>query len=229
LEPKGPAGAHCAQGDFSPIGDQDAFHPAFSQTCKKTVHPVSFSFQDNFYCFLESLKVILMSAHEICWQGERSLRLTFEEVNQIVSLIDKSTCEELMIEADDLRLVVRKNSPSAPVPETSASVARHPQASRPAPVAATPVATVKSAPEQAGNACVTAPMVGMFYRAPAPDKPAFVEAGSLVAEGDPLCLIEVMKLFTTVFAPSAGRVEWVFPQDGTLVEFDQTLFVIAPA
>ncbi|NCQ22988.1 MAG: hypothetical protein GW798_00905 [Roseovarius sp.] len=50
------------------------------------------------------------------------MRLTFEEVNQIVSLIDKSTCEELMNEADDPRLVVRKNSQSAPAPDKPAFV-----------------------------------------------------------------------------------------------------------
>lgn len=151
--------------------------------------------------------------------------LTFEEVSKIVSIIDSSACDELIVEADDIRLVVRRRSFSDPAPQAPNAPAsgRAPAA---APAAVAPVAIE---PDRTGKATVTAPMVGTFYRAPAPDKPAFVDEGTMVTEGDPLCLIEVMKLFTTIHATAAGRVEWVFPQDETLVEFGQTLFVIAPA
>lgn len=154
--------------------------------------------------------------------------LALEEVSKIVSIIDSSTCDELVVEADDLRLVVRRNSCAAPVsqPSVARQAVPYPGAAVAAPPApAAPAATV---PVPTGMATVTAPMVGTFFAAPAPGKPAFVNEGALVAEGDPLCLIEVMKLFTTVYAPTAGRIEWVFAQDGTLVEFGQTLFVIAP-
>ena len=67
-------------------------------------------------------------------------------------------------------------------------------------------------------------MVGTFYRAPAPDKPAFVEVGSTVAPGNPVCLIEVMKLFTAVEAPEDGTIAEIAQDDGSTIEFDQLLF-----
>ena len=72
-------------------------------------------------------------------------------------------------------------------------------------------------------------MVGTFYRAPSPDAPPFVEIGSLVRKGQPICLIEVMKLFTTINTEHDGRVVEIGVESGELVEFGQTLFVIEPA
>ena len=76
---------------------------------------------------------------------------------------------------------------------------------------------------------VRSPMVGTFYRAPSPNDPPFVEVGTKVKRGDPLCLIEVMKLFTTITADQDGCIAHVLPGNGDLVEFDQLLFVIEPA
>lgn len=75
---------------------------------------------------------------------------------------------------------------------------------------------------------VTAPTVGVFYRRPAPDKPPYVEVGEVVAAGDPVCTLEVMKMFTEVMAGTAGRVVEVLPQDGEAVEYGQVLLVLEP-
>jgi biotin carboxyl carrier protein len=72
-------------------------------------------------------------------------------------------------------------------------------------------------------------MVGTFYRAPSPDAPPFVEVGSIVSKGQPLCLIEVMKLFTTIYAERDGRVAYIGAENGAFVEFGQALFVFDPA
>ena len=69
-------------------------------------------------------------------------------------------------------------------------------------------------------------MVGSFYRAASPEAPPFVEVGTLVEKGQTLCLIEVMKLFPTIYAERAGRIVQIGPNNGDLVEFAQTLFVI---
>lgn len=71
-------------------------------------------------------------------------------------------------------------------------------------------------------------MVGTFYRSPSPDAPPFVEVGTEVEKGDPICIIEVMKLFTTIHAEWSGTVEEIGAENGTLVEYGQMLFVIAP-
>ncbi len=69
-------------------------------------------------------------------------------------------------------------------------------------------------------------MTGTFYTRPSPTEAEFATEGSHVAKGAPICMIEVMKLFTTIEAPCAGRVVSVLAEDGQLVEYDQPLFVI---
>lgn len=75
---------------------------------------------------------------------------------------------------------------------------------------------------------VVAPMVGTFYRAASPDAPPFVEIGSTVRKGEPLCLIEVMKLFTTIKGEHDGRIVQIGAENAELVEYGRTLFVIEP-
>jgi biotin carboxyl carrier protein len=69
-------------------------------------------------------------------------------------------------------------------------------------------------------------MVGTFYTRPSPDDAPFVEVGARVSAGDPMCMIEVMKLYTTIEASVSGVVTAILPEDGKLVEFDQPLFII---
>ena len=73
---------------------------------------------------------------------------------------------------------------------------------------------------------VRSPMVGTFYASPAPDKPAFVSVGQVVAEGDTLGIIEAMKMFNPIEADAAGTVLAIVGENGQPVEFDQPLFVI---
>ena len=79
-----------------------------------------------------------------------------------------------------------------------------------------------------GLVAVRSPMVGTVYHCPSPDEPPFVEVGTRVEKGTALCLIEVMKLYTTIEAPSAGVIAAIHGDDLTLVEFDQILFSINP-
>jgi acetyl-CoA carboxylase biotin carboxyl carrier protein len=75
---------------------------------------------------------------------------------------------------------------------------------------------------------VTSPMVGTFYRRPAPDQPPFVEEGAHVSKGDTLCLIEAMKLFNEILSEVDGTVRSVLLDDAAPAEFGQLLFVIEP-
>jgi acetyl-CoA carboxylase biotin carboxyl carrier protein len=161
--------------------------------------------------------------------------LRYEEVAEILKIIDSSSCDELIVETGDIKLVVRRNaSPGyAPAVERTASMPANAAPSRPrtdtAPRPATatqPAATARTA--TAGQIEVTAPMVGTFYRAPSPDAPPFVEIGTVVQPGQPICIIEVMKLFTTINSEFAGRVVQIGAEVGDLVEYGRTLFVIEP-
>jgi acetyl-CoA carboxylase biotin carboxyl carrier protein len=76
---------------------------------------------------------------------------------------------------------------------------------------------------------VTSPFVGSFYRSPSPDTPAFVEVGSVVRNGQTLCIIEAMKLMNEIEAECSGTVVEVFAQNGKSVEYGQKLFRIKKA
>lgn len=90
--------------------------------------------------------------------------------------------------------------------------------------AAKPAGDGFSVPE--GCTVVAAPSLGTFYRAPKPGSPPFAEVGQAISEDTELCLIEVMKLFTTLRAGTAGTIVDILAKDGDLVEYEQPLFVI---
>jgi acetyl-CoA carboxylase biotin carboxyl carrier protein len=154
--------------------------------------------------------------------------LSYDEIAEILKLIDSSSCDELIVEDGDTKLVVRRNSagraysPSheveIPAPATTAQAVRQP--------AVTPAPEYSKSSNQIE---VTAPMVGTFYRAPSPDALVFVDVSSVVRKGDPLCLIEVMKLFTTITSEHDGRVVAIGAANGELVEYGRALFVLDPA
>ena len=83
-------------------------------------------------------------------------------------------------------------------------------------------------PAPAGLVPLEAPMVGTFYRAPAPDADPFVREGDLVDEGQVLCIIEAMKLMNEIEAKVAGRVAKILVDNGQPVEYGQSLFLIEP-
>jgi acetyl-CoA carboxylase biotin carboxyl carrier protein len=80
-----------------------------------------------------------------------------------------------------------------------------------------------------GFAEVTSPMVGTFYRAPAPDAPPYVEVGALVAKGQTLCILEAMKLMNELEAEVSGTIREICVENAEPVEFGQVLFRIDPA
>jgi len=157
--------------------------------------------------------------------------LKYREVGEILSLIDSSSCDEVVLETDGVKLVVRRHGSGSAVSSTAAPPAAtetvQPAIANSAPSASTETHAV-AASEGAGGEVVRSPMVGTFYAAPSPDEPPFVEVGSRIQKGDPLCMIEVMKLFTTVHAEAEGTVKSIGAENGQLVEFGQVLFGIEP-
>jgi acetyl-CoA carboxylase biotin carboxyl carrier protein len=112
------------------------------------------------------------------------------------------------------------------------SQAVQPVAYAPAPVAPAPVAAGEAAPAAAAPAAPTghtvkSPMVGTFYRASNPGAPAFVQVGQAVKEGEPLCIIEAMKLLNEIEADKTGVIQAILVENGEPVEYGQPLFVIA--
>jgi acetyl-CoA carboxylase biotin carboxyl carrier protein len=155
------------------------------------------------------------------------MQLDHDQLQKLLALLGDSDIQELKLEGDDFRLEVRRNLPVA------AAVAVPVVA--PAPAApATAVTAAPSAPPPAAAASrgdlleITAPMVGTFYRAPAPGEPAFVELGSRITSGQTVCILEAMKLMNELEAEVSGEVVEILVENGTPVEFGQVLMRVKP-
>ena len=86
-----------------------------------------------------------------------------------------------------------------------------------------------AAEEDSNLITVKSPIIGTFYRKPAPDKPVFVEVGDTVSEGSVLCVIEAMKLFNEIESEVSGKIVKILVDDSSPVEFDQPLFLVDPS
>ena len=163
------------------------------------------------------------------------MSLSYADVGEILKMIDSSSCAEVVLELDGIKMIVRRGAQGATVSEVSAasgSGQSHFGTPKGNEIASLIPSQSAKKPD-AGNVSVgggdivKSPMVGTFYSKPSPGDPPFVAVGRKVKKGDTLCLIEVMKLFTTVECTTDGTVETIFAEDGALVEFDQPLFLIA--
>ncbi len=155
-----------------------------------------------------------------------SSAFTRDDVEQILRVVDGLTDVEVTLEAGELRLHVRKFSgtvpPPAVAPATTASPA--PTVSRTEPIPS----KLSAARIPTGAVAIRAPMLGTFYRASSPTEPPYVEVGKRVAAGEPVCVIEVMKLFNTVNAETGGTILEIAAENGAMVEYNQVLFVVQP-
>ena len=156
------------------------------------------------------------------------MTLSYKEVAEILKIIDASSCEEVVLELENTRLVVRRGgaasdagSPALQAPPTAPATET---AARESPAGVAPKDS--RPPGDENDFVVKSPMAGTFYSRPSPAEDPFVDEGTRVSAGDKLCLIEVMKLYTTIEASVDGVVESVLAEDASLVEFDQPLFVI---
>ncbi len=167
------------------------------------------------------------------------MELTHEDVLEILGLLEGSNVDYLELEIGGTRIVADRNGMRPPVPPV---VAEEPQATpgRPGPtpvaasaetaVATTPQPPSPSEPAPSGGdlVTVTAPVVGVFYRAAEPGAPPFTEVGAEVVEDSTVALVEVMKMFNSVTAGVRGRVVEILVENDAFVEYGQALMTIAP-
>lgn len=149
---------------------------------------------------------------------------TYDDLLQIVHLIESgSRFSEFRLRAGDIEVEIRRvNGAARPVPEAQAKQ----EPATPVPGAARAERAVENLPS--GAVVVRAPMVGTFYRSPAPGEPPFVEPGTRVAADTVVCIIEVMKLMNSITAGVAGVVTHVLVDDAAPVEYGQPLIAIDP-
>jgi acetyl-CoA carboxylase biotin carboxyl carrier protein len=161
--------------------------------------------------------------------------ITQDDVLLILKLLDESTFDELRIETGDFKLLARKRGKGKGLEEVvfedlSSELQCPNLPSGEIKKSESEVQVTKQARDDSGAMpgliAIKAPMLGTFYRTPKPGAPPYVEVGSWVNEDDPVCIIEVMKLFNTVKAGIRGRISQICAEQGQMVEYHQTLFLV---
>ena len=150
--------------------------------------------------------------------------MDLRKLKTLIDLVSESNISELEIAEADGKVRIVKAPGAAPAPAISAPAVVH---AIPAPVAPGPVAAGTAAEEEAETGhIVKSPMVGTFYRSASPGAAAFVDVGSIVKVGEPVCIIEAMKIMNEIDADKSGTVTAILCTSGQAVEFGQPLFVI---
>lgn len=154
--------------------------------------------------------------------------MDIRKIKKLIELVEESGIAELEISEGEESVRISRAPAMASMPAMQPFYAAAP-AVAPAPAAVAPAAA--SAPADNGNAAlsghvVRSPMVGTFYRTPSPEAKAFVEVGQQVNAGDPLCIVEAMKMMNQIEADKSGVVKAILVENGQPVEFDEPLVII---
>lgn len=164
--------------------------------------------------------------------------MDFKQIQELIKLVNKSNLSELTIEEKDFKVTIKQKEEIIQQTLISGQFQAPQQAYAPAPAqaAALPAAAPAAAPASAPAAddtskyvTIKSPMIGTFYRKPAPDKPLFAEVGTEVTPGKVVCIIEAMKLFNEIESEVKGKIVKVLVEDQSPVEYDQPLFLVDPS
>jgi len=149
--------------------------------------------------------------------NSKDLTVDGELVRALASLLQETGLTEIEYAVGERRIRVVRGAPPAAV-----------TVAMPGPAAPVAAAASSAAPTAAADlpGAVKAPMVGTAYLSPQPEAPPFIKVGDTVREGQPLLIIEAMKVMNQIPAPRAGRVTQILVADGTPVEFGQPLLVL---
>ena len=161
--------------------------------------------------------------------------MNFKQIQQLIKFVSKTDVNEVTIENKDFKINIKgksfydDNTPKVVQQSVIPSQATQ-TVVQPDPVSITnsePLPVTQ--PELSSNyVTIKSPIIGTFYRKPSPDKDNFVNVGDEISEGQPLCVIEAMKLFNEIESDISGKIVKILVDDATPVEFDQPLFVIDP-
>lgn len=165
--------------------------------------------------------------------------MEIKQIQNLIKFVAKSGASEVKLEMDDVKITIKTGSADSgertvvqQIP--MGAMPQQPMAAQPQAPAQQAPPTEQSAQEKESSAednyiTVKSPIIGTFYRKPAPEKPVFVEVGDQINEGDVLCTIEAMKLFNEIESEDSGKIVKVLVDDSSPVEFDQPLFLVDPS
>ena len=176
-------------------------------------------------------------------------KMKLEEIQELIKFVAKSGATEVDLEFEGVKISI-KSPPKKRRGQTeeASTVMQQPTqiVAAPASVLTTPEAVQKlpsslnkdtltvseekqSSESDSSLITIKASMIGTFYRASSPEKPPFVNIGDDIKEGDPICIIEAMKLFNEIESEVSGKIVKVLVDDTTPIEFDQPLFLVDPS
>jgi acetyl-CoA carboxylase biotin carboxyl carrier protein len=151
-----------------------------------------------------------------------SMKIDYEEIARLVSFLEEKNLTNFELEVEGFKIKISRGVAAPPAPEKTTVPATSAQ-----PPANTPAGLVSQPPESSNNVqYISSPMVGIFYRAPGPTSPPFVEIGEQVSKSQTLCIIEAMKLMNEIESDVEGVITEIFAENGKPVEYGQRLFAI---
>lgn len=170
--------------------------------------------------------------------------MDLKEIQNLIKFVAKSGANEVKLEMDDVKITIRTGSEgqkgettfvqqlpmqSAPAQQPAPQQQQQPASSQQSGSSEAPAEKKSEENDESKYTTIKSPIIGTFYRKPAPDKPTFVDVGSKVKIGDVLCVIEAMKLFNEIESEVKGTIVKVLVDDASPVEFDQPLFLVDPS
>lgn len=166
--------------------------------------------------------------------------MDIRDIQNLIRFVAKSGATEVKLETEDIKITIKTSGEEAK--SETLFVPQPVVAQGMTPVPAVPVVQsqlvqqeitnpVASTPSQEDSKYITikSPIIGTFYRRPAPNKPLFVEVGDVISKGQALCVIEAMKLFNEIESEVSGKIVKVLVDDASPVEYDQPLFLVDPS
>lgn len=153
--------------------------------------------------------------------------MDIREIRKLLDMIHENDLAEFEIEDQGFRLRVQRRLPAETPPSAAASAAPPPvpPAALPAPA---PASAAEANAEESKWLSISAPIVGTFYRAPAPDAEPFVTIGQDVDENTVVCIIEAMKVMNEIKADCRGVIRKILVENATAVQYGQPLFKVEP-
>jgi acetyl-CoA carboxylase biotin carboxyl carrier protein len=159
--------------------------------------------------------------------------MDIKEIQNLIKFVAKSGASEVKLEMEDIKITIKTGSGKTETTIVQAAPVTNIPQSAPAPAASHVVGSAAPAKaeetEDSKYITVKSPIIGTFYRKPAPDKSNFVEVGTDISVGDTVCVIEAMKLFNEIESEVSGKIVKVLVDDSSPVEFDQPLFLVDPS
>jgi len=162
--------------------------------------------------------------------------LNIDQMKELIELFEDSQLTEISVGQNDYQVTLKKDSGSRPKvttsgrpqsDETGEELAEKSGGTEGSDLETGAGGTAESV--SGGGSFITSPIVGTFYRSPAPEEPPYKEVGEMVEEGDTVCVVEAMKVMNEVKAEKGGKIVEICVEDGDPVEYGQKLFKLAPA